>query len=322
MSDIYHVLAKHFSDETTAIEEEQVLQFKKENPIEYNALKKFWESDSKTIEVVDFNTKKALKKIQKELNNKQKRKVIPLFHSYKRMAAAVILLIVGFTIGYKLINNNFNSETTVNMIVNTDHTQQKVLLADSSIVWLNKNATLSYKKKFDETKREVTLTGEGFFQVTKDKTRPFIVKVNTAEVTVLGTSFNIKEDSIQTSITVNTGKVNVRSNVLDKSVVVTPEYTAQINKTELKHFKTKNKNYLAWKTGIFEFDNTPFDQVIKDLNTYYETKLEMENNRNLPPCYLKAKFNNQKITEIIEIIKLICNVEIKKENNSYKIVSN
>ena len=320
MSDFYNILAKHFSNEATASEEAQVLQFKKENSIEYKALKQLWEANGKSIEVVDFDTEKALKKIEKQLETKQKIKVIPLFSSFRKIAAAVVLFIATSTIGYMVFNNVM--ENTMITAINNTNTEKgkKVLLADGSIVWLNKNATLSFPKTFKNAKREVKLKGEAFFEVSKDTSKPFIITINDTEVTVLGTSFNIKQDSLQTKVTVTTGKVNVMATKINKSVVVIPGFTAEVSTNNLNHFSTKNKNYLSWKTGVFEFNETPLLQVIKDLNTYYETKLEIDTDSTIT-CPLTTKFNNNSISEIIEILTLTCNVEIKKENNIYKIKS-
>lgn len=316
MSDFYSLLAKHFTKQTTKNEEIKINEFKEQNPLEYQALEQLWKADKKTIEVIDFDTQKALKNVEQQVKRKQKTKVIPLFSTFSKIAAAVVVLIATATIGYVSFNN-----TIKNTIVTTANNKkgEKVLLADGSIVWLNKDATLSYPTKFENNKREVTLNGEAFFEVAKDRKRPFTIKMKTTNVTVLGTSFNIKEDSLQTLVSVKTGKVRVKSKALNKSVVVVRNETASVNTTTIEHFKTKNKNYLAWKTGEFEFNNTSIQQVVKDINTFYETKLKIEDATTLPDCRLTAKFNNRPISEIIETLKLTCNVTIQKEENSYKI---
>lgn len=317
MSDVYSLLAKHFAKETTAKEELTINTFKQQHPLEYKTLKQLWNTDGKTVKIIDFDTEKAFKKVAQQVKRKQQTKVIPLFSSFRKIAAAVALLIATVSVGYFAFNKV--AENTVITASNTITKGKKVLLADGSVVWLNKNATLSYPKKFKNNKRTVTLNGEAFFEIAKDKNRPFTVKMKTTDVTVLGTSFNIKEDSLQTLVSVKTGKVRVKSKALNKSVVVVPNETATVNTTTIEHFKTKNKNYLAWKTGEFEFNNTSIQQVVKDINTFYETKLKIEDATTLPDCRLTAKFNNRPISEIIETLKLTCNVTIQKEENSYKI---
>ncbi len=251
------------------------------------------------------------------MKRKQQTKVIPLFTSMRQIVATIALLLTTVFIGYFALNRRVN--TAVTIASNTTVKSKKVLLEDGSIVWLNKNSTLSYLKNFKTNSREVSLNGEAFFKIAKDKNRPFTVQMKTTNVTVLGTSFNIKEDSLQTLVSVKTGKVFVKANQLNKSTIITPNQTAKVDATKIESFETKNKNYLAWKTGNFEFNNTPINQVIRDLNTFYETKLNIENTKTLPNCHLTAKFTSSPITEIIEILKLTCSININKEDNSYKI---
>ena len=71
------------------------------------------------------------------------------------------------------------------------------VLPDGTTVYLNTNSKIIFPKRFEKNKREITLKGEAFFEVTKDKNRPFIINVNEAQVEVLGTSFNILSNSSQ-----------------------------------------------------------------------------------------------------------------------------
>ncbi len=252
MNNVYSLLAKHFAKEATAKEELTINTFKQQHPLEYKTLKQLWSTDGKTVKIIDFDTEKAFKKVAQQVKRKQQTKVIPLFSSFRKIAAAVVLLIATVSVGYFVFNKV--TENTVITASNTITKGKKVLLADGSVVWLNKNATLSYPKKFKNNRREVTLSGEAFFEIAKDKNRPFTVQMKTTNVTVLGTSFNIKEDSLQTLVSVKTGKVRVKATKLNKSVVITPNETAKVSTDGLQYFKTKNKNYLAWKTGKFEFN--------------------------------------------------------------------
>lgn len=314
MKDFYQLLAKHFSQNTSESEEVQITRFIKDNSIEYKALKRLWESEGKSIDLVDFDKERALKKIKQQVGTKKKVVLISLFSSFRRIAAAIIFLISTAAISYLIFNNNVAPEMAV--IQSTEQTQ--ITLADGSLVSLNKNAKLTYPKSFSKNKREVTLEGEAFFEVTKDVSKPFSIKLTTTEVTVLGTSFNIKEDSLQTAVTVTTGKVNVKANQSNESVDLIPNYTAIVKSDELEHFETKNQNYLAWKTGVFVFEDAKLQTVIEALNTFYSTKFKIESGADII-CSLTTKFDRKPVEEIIEILKLTCDVEIIKENNIYKL---
>lgn len=317
MNDVYSVLAKHFAKETTVKEELSITAFKEQNPLEYEALKQLWNADVGHLEVINFDVERALDRVEHQVKRKEKTRVITLFSTFRKIAAVVALLIATVSIGYFTFNKV--TENTVITVSNATVKGGKVLLADGSVVWLNENATLSYSKTFNNDRRIVTLSGEAFFEVSKDNARPFTVQMKTTDVTVLGTSFNIKEDSIETLVSVKTGKVRVRARKLDEFVDITPNQTAKVNTSTLQKFKTKNKNYLAWKTGEFEFDNTPINQVVSDLNTFYKTKLIVDNTMIFPDCHLTAKFSKSPIADIIETLKLTCTVDIVKEGDSYLI---
>ena len=315
MDDIYDTLARHFSHNATPEEEHIVAEFKKENLSEYDALKKLWEANLNAINLIDFDTKKALKKIEKQVNQKRKNIVVSLFSSARGIAAAVILLVVALFLSYRWYDQENTSPliTVNNKAMNSS--SRKLSLEDGSVIWLNKGGTISYPTSFSKNKREVTLKGEAFFEVAKDASRPFIVHTKHSQVKVLGTSFNIAAHEKNAKITVRTGKVKVQLSRHKKSVTLTPGYAATASAAELIKFSNNDKNYLAWKTGIFEFENTPLEKVIASLETFYQTSFIIKDQGVV--CDLTAKLDNKKIQDVIKILKLACKLQINKKNNEY-----
>lgn len=306
------LLIKHFMGETTPDEEQSVAEYKKANKAEYMALKKFWKSEGKIVPLT-FDTQKALDKVKQKVKNRKQAKKISLFSRLKPMSiAASILLIVGLgSIWLLLDKNNSNVTVTANNELVTGG--EIINLEDGTTVYLNKNASLSYPKAFDANKRELSLKGEAFFEVAKDKNRPFIINMNDTKVTVLGTSFNINNSQTETNISVASGKVRVKAIKLGKAVEITKGESAIVNKEDLSQFKTKNKNYLSWKTGKFIFENVPIKQVIIDLNTYYNNKIISNNTKST--CTITAEFDKKPLNELIEILNLTCEtLEIKIKN--------
>jgi ferric-dicitrate binding protein FerR (iron transport regulator) len=183
-------------------------------------------------------------------------------------------------------------------------------------VWLNKDATLTYPSEFSNTTRSVALEGEAFFEITKNKNKPFIVEIKNANVEVLGTSFNINSSNIKTEVIVATGKVKVSNKNATQSEIITLGNSVIVSNNDVKKHKTDNVNYLAWKTGDFKFKEAKISEAIEDLNTYYKTKIAIENNQ-VFECSLTANFEKEKLENIIEVIKLTCNVNVIKESNKY-----
>ena len=306
MQDIYNLLSKHFLKETSEVEEKQIADFIRKNKTEYKLLKELWNREK--IEVKDFDTQKAWQFVKGNQNVNNKRKILPLYHKIRKIAAVAAILLFGFFATYYFYKLN-----STNMIVEQAMHSERgklVLLSDGSKVYLNKNASLTYPEKFEKNKRNVILNGEAFFEVTKDLNKPFIVTTSNSEITVLGTSFNINaEIKDYTEVTVKTGKVKV-NNSGKKSVVITPGFSAKVSKNELEKFETTNPNYLSWKTGKFVFKETPLKKVVKDLNTFYNDKILI--NGEIKDCNFTAEFDNLKIEEVIEILELTCNIKIKK----------
>ncbi|MFC5045821.1 FecR family protein [Aquimarina hainanensis] len=319
MDNFYEILSKHFLKETTAAEEAQVSLFIEQNKTEYLMLKRLWDLEGAEVNIIDFDTETALDKIEKAVQARKKEtpKVIPLYTYLRRIAAILVVLFMVTAAGYYL----YSDMTEENIVIaeNTNSSKGKeVILADGTKVWLNKNATLQYPNRFSSNIRNVELKGEAFFDVAENKEKPFVITMNDSEVTVLGTSFNIKNDSTETKVTVATGKVGVKASHINASVVVTPGYTAFLNAHELVAYENRDKNFMSWKTGIFEFNNTPLTEVITYLNQYYEKQISVVDETSID-CNLSTKFSKIALSEVIEILRITCGIQIIEEKESYKI---
>ncbi|MCK5138110.1 MAG: FecR domain-containing protein [Bacteroidales bacterium] len=305
------LLSKHFLQETSA-EEEDVAAFRENNKREYELLQKFWKR--KNIEVMDFNSAQALERIREKRVRKSD-KIISIYKYYRRIAAAIVILLMSSFATYYILNrggqpHQFIVQTGVNERFN------KITLSDGSVAWLNKNTTLTYPEKFLHKERKVILEGEAFFEITKSKKQTFVVSTRHSDVTVLGTSFNVKASGVETEVTVKTGKVEVTSDFISEKVILFPDQTAIVSENQMVSHKVRNVNYLSWKTGVFEFDNTPLNQVISDLNSYYRDQIAFETELDCT-CNLTARFDQESIDEIVMILETTCDLVIQKENNQY-----
>lgn len=160
-------------------------------------------------------------------------------------------------------------------VVNTISTPKgrkcDVVLSDGTHIWLNAASSLTYPAVFARSDRRVTITGEAYMEVTKDPQRPFIVDVERGStVQVLGTSFNIKayqdEENIQTSLLEGSIK-------LDKYVLNPGEQAIQRDQqiTVLKNVEMEP--VLAWKNGIFNFNDADLQTVMRELSRWYDMEV-------------------------------------------------
>ncbi len=312
MEDIYNLLLKHFLNETSEKEENEIAKFKKNNSEEYTILSHLWKRNN--IEVIDFDSGKAWEQVQLKVNA-NKPKVRPIYAKLMRIAAVAAILIVGIFSIYYLSETNINQNR---IEIASNERGKEIVLADGSKVWLNKNAVLTYPDKFDKNTRNVELSGEAFFEIAKNPNKPFIVNMSNATVTVVGTSFNINSKENETEIVVATGTVKVTDTDNSKSELITVGYSAKVSDNNIEKYKTSSPNYLAWKTGEFVFKETPINQVVKDLNSYYESQIILNNDE--IECLLTATFIKANLEDIVDVLKLTCDIEIIKDDNNYIII--
>jgi ferric-dicitrate binding protein FerR (iron transport regulator) len=312
MADIYNILLKHFLNETSENEENEIAKFKKSNSEEYAILSHLWKRND--IEVIDFDSKKAWEQVQLKVDT-NKPKIRPFYTKLMRIVAVAAILIIGIFSIYYLLGTGINQNR---IEITSIERGKEIVLADGSKVWLNKNAVLTYPDKFDKNTRNVELSGEAFFEIAKNPSKPFIVNMSNATVTVVGTSFNINSKENETEIVVATGTVKVTDTDNSKSELITVGYSAKVKDNNIEKYKTSSPNYLAWRTGEFVFKDTPINQVVKDLNSYYESQIILNNDE--IECLFTATFIKANLGDIVDVLKLTCDIEIIKEDNNYKII--
>jgi len=312
MEDIYNILLKHFLNETSEKEENEIAKFKKSNREEYSILSQLWKRND--IEVIDFDSKRAWEQVQLKVNA-NKPKVIPVYTKLMRIAAVAAILIIGIFSIYYILGTGINQNR---IEITSIERGKEIVLADGSKVWLNKNAVLTYPDKFDKNTRNVELSGEAFFEIAKNPKKPFIVNMSNATVTVVGTSFNINSKENETEIVVATGTVKVSDTDNSKSKLITVGYSAKVSDNNIEKYKTSSPNYLAWKTGEFVFKDTPINQVVKDLNSYYKSQIILNNDE--IECMFTATFIKANLEDIVDVLRLTCDIEIIKDDNNYIII--
>ncbi|MEL6922890.1 MAG: FecR domain-containing protein [Bacteroidota bacterium] len=191
-------------------------------------------------------------------------------------AAAVLLLAAGSTWWFSQ-----PAELEWMVLATGADEQQEVQLVDGSTVVLNANSQLEYPKDFSATQRLVRLTGEAFFDIEHNPEAPFVIESEQSEVTVLGTSFNVRAYAEEdfTEVAVRTGKVRLRARANNQRIQLTANQTGTLNnKTNaLNKVNTPNSNALSWQTGQMRFVDQPVEKVIGDLQRVFSFDVSLEN---------------------------------------------
>lgn len=148
----------------------------------------------------------------------------------------------------------------------------RILLPDGTTVWLNTGSSIRYPVIFNGNERHVSLTGEAYFEVAHDSTKPFLVEANGSTIRVLGTHFNISAyaDEKQTTTTLVEGSVNVSRN--GNTVTLKPNQQAIVDMLTGKiHQSTADvRSAVAWKNGYFRFDEESIEDIIEKISRWYD----------------------------------------------------
>jgi transmembrane sensor len=156
--------------------------------------------------------------------------------------------------------------------------QYHIILPDGSGVWLNASSAISYPTAFSGPSREVTLQGEAYFEITKEKTKPFIVHVasNKTDVTVLGTHFNIMaytDDNKSVEATLLEGAIQVSNGA--SAQLLKPNQQAKITQEGALTVATLSDptQSIDWRNGLFQLDNQPLSRIAQEISRWYDVKV-------------------------------------------------
>lgn len=157
----------------------------------------------------------------------------------------------------------------------------EITLADGTNVWLNANTTLTFPTHFSGEDRLVNMEGEGFFDVARNNTRPFIVKTSKYDVKVWGTKFNLMAYSnkgiFETSLL--EGSVEILRSGGTKGVLIKPEERIFQKEGQLVVGPIEHYNHFLWKDGIISFNDESFPEMVSKLELYFDLKIEVANDK-------------------------------------------
>lgn len=251
---------------------------------------------------------------------------------YYRIAASVVIVAVFSTLYYRYANAIYNYINPV--VYRNYHTRagerMRLTLPDSSVVWLNSMSTIRFPGEFRENTREIQLEGEAFFQVSKNKEKPFIVHVDDLYTRVLGTSFNIEayRDEETMRVTVTEGKVAVGV-TLDSLTAKTEQFSLLIANEQLscnrtsKAFKKEQVGsavaFTSWTEGNISFRTASLAQVITTLERRYAVAIETDASVNRD-CTFTADFpSGTSLHDVLKILSMTRKISYEIKGHIIKI---
>jgi len=258
----------------------------------------------KNLQVIEYqNIKKKYKNLRKS------------YLLFSRVAAVFFILLL--TVGGLYISNSLR-RTTGSELIAPRGQKSKAVLEDGTVVWLNSGSSIHYTNKYNRRNREVELTGEAYFEVSKNKKLPFIVKSPYLIIKALGTTFNLmaypEDETI--AITLIEGKVQV-SAPGDKTIYLSPDQKAIYYKSNnnLIIEKVDPIFSVSWKDNVLKFDDQPLPEILTHLERWYDVKFYYPENV-LEDQRFTMTIKTESLREVLELIRISTPIKFKIDIDS------
>lgn len=287
-----------------------------------NAMRYIW---NETQEEADEATLHSLSSVHQKIQSSD-RTVAPWFRRnlWLRYAAILLLPIITGTLVFWFSGNYYlNMEMTECYVPNGQ--LRTVTLSDGSQVEINSGTVLIYPKEFRGGKRTIFLSGEARFSVTKDASKPFIVRTGPLHVEVLGTKFDIESypGSDYITTTLEEGSVKVyREDAPRKSVLMKPDqqlvYYAGVDSFATSHVEARD--YSAWTQGELLFRNKPLNEILATIERRYNVRFQVDEGIECKDLYTMKFKSHETIEDALHVFSLILeNVSYKKEGQTIRL---
>ncbi|TKG95004.1 DUF4974 domain-containing protein [Puteibacter caeruleilacunae] len=242
-------------------------------------------------------------------------RVLKLFTETLKYAAVVAITLL---VGYQLFTKSNGSLEGQSYSLEVPYGETASLrLPDGTKVWLNSGSTIDYSAAYGIDNRNIDLSGEAYFEVTKNKKVPFVVKTDKMDVEVTGTKFNVtsypEDEEVYTTLA--EGGVNIKNKEGSVMHVLKPGEQAVWDKIKGKSIvrKVNLKHFTSWKDGVLIFEKERLEVVLHHIERWYNVRVVLENESLNNEVVTGALLKNKPLHHILDV--LVESTDIK----SYKI---
>lgn len=191
--------------------------------------------------------------------------------------------------------------------------QFRVVLPDGTGVWLNAASSIRYPTVFAGHERRVDITGEAYFEVSKNNNQPFRVSVANTEVIVLGTKFNVNgyTNEARIATTLLEGAVQVNSG--NNNVKLKPGQQASVSQEDIKVKNVNTAQFVSWKNGLFYFDHADVSTAMRQLERWYDIEIKYEGAIPVKEIHgeLGRDLSLQQVLKVLDRMQVTCRLEGK-----------
>lgn len=294
----------YFKGESSQEDEQKILGAIKDSPRTeelFRSLEKDWSASHTASESQSL----SFRKIRQEIRRRKQKKILVRAISAAAAAAAVVIITL------LLRHNSLTEKEPMLHIAETGFQENsKIILPDSTQVWMNASSRLTYTDKFLVENREVQLEGEAYFDVTKS-THPFIVKVPGGSITVKGTAFNVtaypSEKQIYTALI--RGKVEFEGSGMNIAMNPGELLSYNTNTSEVTKCRMNLDEQISWMQGHLNYSSITLYKLLERMSNIYGFKISY-----IPDKYKDYTFSvmlntKEKISDVLEALSVIVGIE-------------
>ncbi len=301
-------------------EERELLAWVKESEDNLKVFKQFL-ADHQFSQSLGDETLQAWEKLKVKLASQPERKssrVLQLPRWVRVAAIAVIALLAGFFVNQFLQSDM--SALALNEIVVPNGEKAQVRLSDGTVVYLNAGTTFSYPAAFSQKQREVILVGEAFFEVSKDRSKPFIIETPDFDVRVTGTSFNLKTypEDHENSLTLHSGSVEITQAGKNYQLKPGDQYTLNTETHQASVGKGNLAKSRLWNEGGIYLENLDLEEIARVLERKFDVELIIAKEE-LKVIRYNGQFKaHESLEEVLHVIQKTSPVKFDYELNETK----
>ncbi|WP_207433904.1 FecR family protein [Sabulibacter ruber] len=340
------LINRFYKGECTPEEVKAVLEWFKNQeptPAQERQLQELWHQagEQKTDSTFSHDSDKIWRNIeasikQSSLSTEQEAVVVPMrgearWGKWARVAAAILLPLglVWFVASQYLQNKSVGGPLVA--VQAAPGNQKTIQLEDGSSIVLRPGSKVSYPVPFSGDRRDITLEGEAFFQVAKDKARPFVVKSGAIYTQALGTSFNIRylPNDTAVSVALATGIVKIskaQQEGEETLAELVPGQQLVFNRKNQQHAvgSFENREVLGWKDGVLFFKKASLEEVVTGLENWYGVEIEVKgaDSKDLGDWSYTGEYVRQPLSQVLEGIGFVKDFSYTLDDKQVQITFN
>lgn len=181
-------------------------------------------------------------------------------------------------------------------------------LADGTLAWLNAGSSIRYPVMFTGSERVVEITGEVYFEVAHDAKKPFHVKANGTDIQVLGTHFNVNSYNDEATVATTLIEGSVKISIADKIKILKPGQQAQVDNGSSDKdirviFDVNTDEVIAWKNGIFQFNNADLKTVMHQLERWYDVEVVYQGSVSNDLVFIGEMPRSMNLSKVLDVLQ-------------------